>query len=106
MFDARILPNPHWHEELRALTGKDEAVIKWLENDRHVVKMTKDIQEFMNSWLPAFQDVQRSYVTIGIGCTGGKHRSVYLAEKLANLLGGKHENVLVHHREMTSWDET
>ena len=106
MFDARILANPYWQEELRALTGKDEAVRKWLENDHHVVKMTKDIQAFMHSWLPAFQDAQRSYVTIGIGCTGGKHRSVYLAEKLANLLGQKHENVLVHHRDVGFGDDS
>jgi UPF0042 nucleotide-binding protein len=106
MFDARILPNPYWQEELQALTGRDEAVRKWLESDDRVIRMTRDIQDFMNTWLPAFQDAQRSYVTIGIGCTGGKHRSVYLAEKLANSLLKKHKNVLVHHREMTSWSDT
>jgi len=100
MFDARILPNPYWQDELRALTGQDEAVRSWLENDRRVLKMTQDIQDFMNTWLPAFQDAQRSYVTIGIGCTGGRHRSVYLAEKLANSLRKGHENVQVHHRDM------
>jgi len=106
MFDARILPNPHWQDELRALTGKDEAVRSWLENDQHVLKMAQDIQDFMNTWLPAFKNAQRSYVTIGIGCTGGRHRSVYLAEKLADSLRNKHENVLVHHREMPSWNDT
>ena len=102
MFDARVLPNPHWQPELRALTGQDEAVRAWLEDDPSVLKMTQDIQDFMNTWLPAFKNAQRSYVTIGIGCTGGKHRSVYLAEKLAELLGKEHENVLVHHRETHS----
>ena len=106
MFDARILPNPHWQDDLRALTGKDEAVKSWLENDQHVLKMTQDIQDFMNTWLPAFKNAQRSYVTIGIGCTGGKHRSVYLAEKLADSLRNEHENVLVHHREMPSWSDS
>ena len=106
MFDARILPNPHWQDELRALSGKDEAVRSWLENDQHVLKMTQDIQNFMNTWLPAFKNAQRSYVTIGIGCTGGKHRSVYLAEKLADSLRNEHENVLVHHREMPSWNDS
>ena len=106
MFDARILPNPHWQDELRALTGKDEAVRSWLENDQQVLKMTQDIQNFMNTWLPAFKNAQRSYVTIGIGCTGGKHRSVYLAEKLADSLRNEHENVLVHHREMPSWNDS
>lgn len=102
MFDARILPNPYWEDELRELTGKDEAVRLWLENDQNVLKMTQDIQDFMNTWLPAFQDTQRSYVTIGIGCTGGKHRSVYLAEKLADSLSKRNKNVLVHHREIPS----
>ena len=102
MFDARVLPNPHWQPDLRALTGRDEAVRRWLKDDQQVVKMTKDIQGFMNAWLPEFKNAQRSYVTIGIGCTGGKHRSVYLAETLATLLGQEHENVLVHHREMPS----
>jgi len=103
IFDARILPNPHWQEDLRALTGRDKAVIAWLEKDEQVRKMAQDIEDFMNTWLPLFQDAQRSYMTICIGCTGGKHRSVYLAEKLAKSLGSKHPNVLVHHREKPSW---
>jgi len=103
MFDARILPNPFWEKELKSLTGKDKNVRKWLESDPAVVSMTKDILAFMLAWLPAFQNAQRSYVTIGIGCTGGKHRSVYLAEKLATTLCDEHDNVLVHHREESSW---
>ncbi len=102
MFDARILPNPYWEDELREFTGKDEAVRLWLEKDQYVLKMTQDIQGFMNTWLPAFQDAQRSYVTIGIGCTGGKHRSVYLAEKLVDSLSQGNKNVLVHHRDLSS----
>jgi len=104
MFDARILPNPYWEKDLRPLTGKDGAVQQWLESNQTVVSMTRDIQVFMHTWLPAFQDAQRSYVTIGIGCTGGKHRSVYLAEKLATALRDDHKNVLVHHREASSWN--
>jgi len=103
MFDARILPNPYWEDDLKSLTGKDKTVQQWLESNQEVVNMTADIQAFMHAWLPAFQNAQRSYVTIGIGCTGGKHRSVYLAEKLASTLCNKHENVLVHHREESSW---
>lgn len=106
MFDARILPNPYWEKALRSLTGKDEVVRQWLESNQTVVNLTRDIQAFMLSWLPAFQQAQRSYVTIGIGCTGGKHRSVYLAEKLAEALCEKHENVLIHHREASSWSNT
>ena len=102
MFDARILPNPYWEAELRELTGKDEAVRSWLEQNKDVLRMTRDIKNFMNTWLPALRDTQRSYVTIGIGCTGGKHRSVYLVEKLAASLAKDNENVQVHHREIAS----
>jgi len=105
IFDARILPNPYWQDDLRALTGKDEAVSSWLEGDAQVIQMSRDIEAFMHAWLPAFQDAQRSYVTICIGCTGGKHRSVFLAEALAKSLGKNHENVLVHHREEPFWNK-
>lgn len=103
MFDARILPNPYWQDELKDLTGKDAVVCQWLERDQVVLRMTGDILTFMQSWLPSFKDAQRSYVTIGIGCTGGKHRSVYLVEKLAATLRGEHDKVMVHHRESASW---
>lgn len=106
IFDARILPNPYWQDELRSLTGMDEAVTLWLGKDSQVIKMAHDIENFMVSWLPAIQESQRSYVTICIGCTGGKHRSVFLAEKLAKSLGKNHKNVLVHHREKPSWATT
>ncbi len=103
IFDARLLPNPYWQDELKALTGMDEAVSSWLESDQQVIRMCRDIENFFQTWLPAIKDSQRSYVTICIGCTGGKHRSVYLADKLAKSLGKTHENVLVHHREKPSW---
>ena len=103
MFDARILPNPYWEEKLRILSGRDEEIQQWLESSQEVLSMASDIQSFLHTWLPAFKDAQRSYVTIGIGCTGGKHRSVYLVEKLAGSLGDSHENVLIHHREASSW---
>ena len=105
MFDARILPNPYWEDELKTLNGRDQRVRDWLESDQRVVQMTEDILKFMKTWLPAFQEAQRSYVTIGIGCTGGKHRSVYLAEKLGHALQDKHDNVLIHHREKASWND-
>ncbi len=104
IFDARTLPNPYWQEELKELTGLDESVRSWLGGDEQVIKMSQDIENFMRTWLTAFQEAQRSYVTICIGCTGGKHRSVYLAERLAESLGKDHENVLVHHREKPSWN--
>jgi UPF0042 nucleotide-binding protein len=106
IFDARVLPNPYWQEGLKGLTGQDDAVRSWLETDQTVIDMGKDILGFLQTWLPAFIDTQRSYVNIGIGCTGGKHRSVYLAEKLADALRSEHDKVLVHHRESDSWHKT
>ena len=106
IFDARALPNPHWEDELRKLTGLDEPVRLWLQSDEQVIRMSRDIENFMETWLKSFQDAQRSYVTICIGCTGGRHRSVYLAETLAQSLSRDHANVTVHHREKPSWNKS
>lgn len=100
IFDARILPNPYWVEELRNFTGLDDPVRKWLEQDTAVERMISDVLGFLQSWLPEFQRSQRSYVTVGIGCTGGRHRSVYLVDRLASSLGETFGEVLIHHREM------
>jgi UPF0042 nucleotide-binding protein len=99
VFDARNLPNPHWVASLRDLTGRDADVAEWLEQEPEVNQMADDILGFLNRWLPGFRSVQRSYVTIGIGCTGGRHRSVYLVERLAAALREQWPQVLVHHRE-------
>jgi UPF0042 nucleotide-binding protein len=99
IFDARILPNPFWVEELRELSGQDDKVREWLEQDESVRGMQSDILGFLKTWLPQFQQSQRSYVTVGIGCTGGRHRSVYLVDKLARGLAKDYKNVLIHHRE-------
>ncbi len=100
IFDARILPNPYWVESLREYTGLDEPVREWLEKDAAVQRMVGDVLGFLRSWLPEFQNSQRSYVTIGIGCTGGRHRSVYLVDRLATEIGADFDDVLVHHREI------
>jgi UPF0042 nucleotide-binding protein len=100
IFDARILPNPHWVEELREHSGLDQPVKEWLELDGAVKGMLGDILSFLKTWLPEFRHSQRSYVTVGIGCTGGRHRSVYLVDRLAAGLGGEFGNVLIHHREL------
>jgi UPF0042 nucleotide-binding protein len=100
VFDARNLPNPHWEPELREMTGKDSAVRDWLEQYSTVLSMSEDIRVFLGRWLPGFDEVQRSYVTIGVGCTGGRHRSVYLVEKLSAALRRDWPHVLVHHREL------
>ncbi|MDT8320033.1 MAG: RNase adapter RapZ [Xanthomonadales bacterium] len=100
VFDARNLPNPHWEDALRDLNGLDEPVRQWLEEDRSVDAMRRDILVFLQNWLPGFQRSQRSYVTVGVGCTGGRHRSVYLVDRLATDLGTKFGTVLIHHREL------
>jgi len=102
IFDARILPNPHWVEELRGQSGMDQPVREWLEEDAAVEGMFTDILNFLKTWLPEFQHSQRSYVTVGIGCTGGRHRSVYLVDRLSGGLGADFGNVLIHHRELQS----
>ena len=100
IFDARILPNPHWVESLRNFTGQDEPVRQWLEQDAAVSRMISDVLRFLKTWLPEFRHSQRTYVTVGIGCTGGRHRSVYLVDRLAQGLGQEFGAVLIHHREL------
>lgn len=102
VFDSRNLPNPHWDEELRSLTGLDAAVRSWLEQDETVGQMYADIEKFLLTWLPDFRDSRRSYVTVGIGCTGGRHRSVYLVTRLAARLQSRIGRVMTHHRELPS----
>ncbi len=99
LFDARHLPNPYWVEDLRNLSGLDTTVKEWLEQDTAVDDLFQDILVFLLRWLPEVRNSQRSYVTIGIGCTGGKHRSVYLVDRLAASLRTQFSPVVVHHRE-------
>lgn len=100
VFDVRCLPNPHYNESLRPLTGRDAPVIEFLEQTPSVQKMYSDIRTFVGEWLPCFIADNRSYLTVAIGCTGGQHRSVYLAEKLAQHFKSE-QQVLVRHREFT-----
>jgi UPF0042 nucleotide-binding protein len=99
VFDARMLPNPHYDPALRPLTGRDPPVIDFLDRQPEVQRMTGHIAAFLRDWLPALAQDRRSYVTVAIGCTGGQHRSVYLAEKLAATLGGEWRT-LCRHREL------
>ncbi|MDH5395226.1 MAG: RNase adapter RapZ, partial [Gammaproteobacteria bacterium] len=101
VFDVRCLPNPHWVPELRALTGFDEPVINYLNEHEEVKEMFDDISHFLDKWIPRFEQDNRSYITIAIGCTGGQHRSVYLVNKLAKLIKNKHNNALSRHRELS-----
>ena len=107
VFDVRMLPNPHYEPELRALTGRDAPVAKYLQNQPEVADMQADITQFVSKWLTALARDHRSYVTIAIGCTGGQHRSVYLVEQLAAAFGseksGKESGKFVtlkRHREL------
>ena len=101
IYDVRCLPNPYWDNSLRALTGLDEAVIKFLNSENEVQEMYSDISQFLQKWLPKFEGNNRSYITVAIGCTGGQHRSVYLCEKFANEFVESIRNVQVRHRELT-----
>ena len=99
VFDVRCLPNPHYEPALAPLTGKDAAVIDYLESHPEVERMYTDIYHFVASWLPDYARDNRNYLTVGIGCTGGRHRSVYLAERLAQAFGGRYQ-VHTRHREI------
>ena len=85
MFDVRCLPNPYWQPQLRELTGHDDLVKHYLSAQNETVEMIKSIQDFMRQWIPYFNDEDRSYLTISIGCTGGQHRSVYCVNQLAEI---------------------
>lgn len=100
VFDVRCLPNPHYEPDLRPLTGRDQPVIDFLEAEPDVLRMRDDIARFVETWLPAYIRDNRNYLTVGIGCTGGQHRSVYIAEWLAQYFASR-ARVLVRHRELT-----
>jgi len=101
VFDVRCLPNPHYDPVLRPLTGLDAPVIEFLAADPLVQKMLADIGRFLDEWLPCYIRDNRSYLTVGVGCTGGRHRSVYLTEILAQRFRAR-VPVLVRHRELVS----
>lgn len=100
VFDARCLPNPHWKPNLRPLTGKDKDVIDFLEEQEAVGEMYQDLEHYLARWLPRYQANNRSYITIAIGCTGGQHRSVYLAERLKARFADQFQDVQVRHRDI------
>ncbi len=104
LFDMRSLPNPYYDPELRPFNGLDKPIQDYLGEQPWAQEMVNDIDELMSRWLPRMQVESRSYVTIGIGCTGGQHRSVYVTEKLAERLRG-HYNVLVRHRQLAKLAE-
>jgi UPF0042 nucleotide-binding protein len=101
VFDVRCLPNPYWKPELRDHSGLESAVAEYLAGQPDVEEMYQDILGYLNKWLPRFAASNRAYVTIAIGCTGGHHRSVYLAERLGAALKPSLKNVQVRHRDLS-----
>jgi len=100
IFDIRCLPNPHWVANLRPLTGLDHEVMDFLADQPAVARMFDDLKTFLEHWIPCFEAEHRSYVTVAIGCTGGRHRSVYMAKLLADHFRRSRKNVQVRHRDL------
>jgi len=100
VFDVRCLPNPHWEPELRQLTGLDADVIKYLQQQEDVEEMLEYIRGFLRHWIPKFEQQNRYYLTVSIGCTGGQHRSVYIAQQLCEDFATEISNVSIRHREL------
>lgn len=101
VFDVRCLPNPHWEPNLRALTGQDPEVIAFLQDQQDVQEMLEHITNYLNFVIPKFIKQNRYYITVSIGCTGGQHRSVYIAETLHDDFRDNLDNVSIHHRELS-----
>ncbi len=101
VFDMRCLPNPHWEAGLRPLTGLDGPVAAFLEGDEAVQRMREDLVAFLEYWIPRFEADGRSYLTIAFGCTGGQHRSVYMAEEIRQHFEKAGRRVLTRHRELS-----
>ena len=100
VFDVRSLPNPHYDPVLRQLTGKDSTIKAFLEKQPQVIDMLSDIQHYVEKWLPSFNQDNRSYLTVAIGCTGGQHRSVYFVEQLSAYFKQQKQHVIIRHREL------
>lgn len=101
VFDVRCLPNPYWKPELRDFSGLEQPVEEYLAAQADVEEMYQDIHTYLHKWLPRFAASNRSYVTVAIGCTGGHHRSVYLANRLGQALKPLLKNVQIRHRDLS-----
>lgn len=98
VFDVRNLPNPYYDPQLRPLTGRDQPIIDYMQSQSSVNEMVSDIENFIEKWLPSYKATNRHYLTVAIGCTGGQHRSVYVAETLAKYFSKQNESVTLRHR--------
>ena len=99
LFDVRFLPNPHWVPELRELTGRDEAVRRYVFSHEEAEAFVDRVSELLDFLIPKYEREGKSYLTIGVGCTGGRHRSVAIADEIANRLDDRGVEVTVHHRD-------
>ena len=102
VFDVRCLPNPYWKADLRTQTGNDSEVITFLESQVDVASMLADIIGYLTRWIPKFQANNRSYLTVSVGCTGGQHRSVYIANRLHEHFSKEYNFVQIIHKELAS----
>jgi UPF0042 nucleotide-binding protein len=102
VFDVRMLPNPHWQKDLRLKTGRDPEVAAFLQQQADAQALFDDICGLLERWLPRYRDSNRSYVTVALGCTGGQHRSVYMAERLYSHFRGQYDEINLRHRELQS----
>ncbi|MFU2078600.1 MULTISPECIES: RNase adapter RapZ [Avibacterium] len=100
VFDVRFLPNPHWNPELRPMTGLEQPVMDFLNKHNEVNHFIYLTRNYIETWLPMLKQNNRSYLTIAIGCTGGKHRSVYIAQQIGEYFQAKGENVLIQHKSL------
>ena len=104
VFDARTLPNPYWDAALRGLTGQDTDVVRFLEKHEAVPRLVRDIEIFIEGRIPEYHASNRRYLTVAVGCTGGRHRSVYIVERLATLFAAKYANVTARHSSLPGSD--
>lgn len=100
VFDVRCLPNPYWDKSLRMYTGLDPEIHAFLQREPSVTELFEDIRGFLDRWLKKYEANQRSYLTVAIGCTGGQHRSVYMAKQLHLTFDTQYPNVQIRHRDM------
>jgi len=100
VFDVRMLPNPHWVKELRLKTGLDHEVAAFLQNQPMTAELYRDISHYLDNWLPRYREGNRSYLNIALGCTGGQHRSVYLADRLFKHYQTQYPAIHIRHREL------
>ncbi len=101
IFDVRCLPNPYWSAPLRPMTGKDAPVAEFLQQHDMVNKMTNDISKFFLDWTPVFEAENRAYLTVSVGCTGGRHRSVYIVETVRDKIKSRIDQISIKHREIS-----